>query len=227
MRGRDACYKHGGPSLRGAAHPRATHLRTSPFAAYIPQQLRAGYEAVLADPEARELRDEKVLAGWLLTLQLQRVGSGEDAAAVGAALIETQGIVGDLQAALNAGDTVAAMAAADRLEAALNAGTAAEGRRRAAVRAEDEVRKTTDLRRKIAESESRIIARRQAFASIEQLQAMMFLLAEKAATAFAAFEARMTARGIPADEAAEDGRAVLGEFVAELQAIVPPPEPVH
>lgn len=227
MRGREKCRIHGGKAPRGSAAPGAKHLRYSKFAAFVPEALRERHERFMADPEAGELREEKAIAATVLSMQFQRIGAGLDQAAAGAALVSSQAVFNELLTALPDGDKDEIQDILRRLKKLLTDGVTAEHRRRAALEAEEEVRKTTDLRRKLAESEMRIIAKRQAFATIEQLQALTFRFADLAAGAITAMEVKMTARGIPADEAADIGRAALGEFAAELQQLVPPPEGVN
>jgi len=178
----------------------------------------------MADPEASELREEKAIAATVLSMQFQRIGQGLDEAAAGAALLSAQTIFKELLTALPNDDKDAVEEILRRLRNVLAEGVTAEQRRRAALEAEEQVRKTTDLRRKLAESEMRIIAKRQAMVTIEQLQALTFRFADLAAGVITMMESKMAARGIPVAEAAESGRAALGEFAAELQQLVPPPE---
>jgi hypothetical protein len=161
-------------------------------------------------------------AGVLLAEQLRRLGSAEDAATAGAALLEARERFAYLLTAFAAGDRAAFRRLLGEVETALAEGATAEQRRRAAVAAEAEVRKTTDLRRKLADTEVKIVMRRQAFATIEQLQALTARFADLAYGAIQRMEASMTERGIAEAEAAEAGRTALGEFAAELQQLVPP-----
>lgn len=224
IRGRERCRIHNGRAARGTAAPGYKHGNRSKFAAFVPEALRERHARFMADPEASELREEKAIAATVLSMQFQRIGQGLDEAAAGAALLSAQTIFKELLTALPNDDKDAVEEILRRLRNVLAEGVTAEQRRRAALEAEEQVRKTTDLRRKLAESEMRIIAKRQAMVTIEQLQALTFRFADLAAGVITMMESKMAARGIPVAEAAEIGRAALGEFAAELQQLVPPPE---
>jgi hypothetical protein len=224
LRGRNACELHGGKSPRGAAHPSFKHGRQSKYAAFVPAQLREAHQRFLADPEARELREEKAIAALVLCEQLRRIGDGADQAAAGGALLSAQKLFADLLAAYAADDRPQVGRLLGEVETVLAEGATAEHRRRAAVEAEAEARKTLDLSRRLVDTEARIVMRRQAMVTIEQLQALTARFADLAAGMVATMEAAMTARGIAASEAAEIGRSAIGEFAAELQQLVPEEE---
>lgn len=58
VEGRTRCRLHGGASLAGAAHPAYKHGRRSKYLKDLPKDMRAGYQAALADDELTSLRDE-------------------------------------------------------------------------------------------------------------------------------------------------------------------------
>jgi hypothetical protein len=169
---------HGGKSPRGAAHPSFKHGRQSKYAAFVPAQLREAHQRFLADPEARELREEKAIAALVLSEQLRRIGDDADQAAAGGAFLSAQELFADLLAAYAADDRPRVRRLLGEVETALATGATAEHRRRAAVEAEAEARKTLDLSRRLADTDARIVMRRQAFATIAELQALTHRFAD-------------------------------------------------
>ena len=84
MRGQAVCAIHGGKSPSGAANPAFKHGRRSKF---LPPEIRAHYEAALADTELLALRDELALLDARLNQVLGQLETG-DATAWRAELVQ-------------------------------------------------------------------------------------------------------------------------------------------
>jgi hypothetical protein len=86
------CHKHGGASLKGAAHPAYKHGLRSKYLKALPKQMAAGYRAALGDPGLLSLREEiALLTTRIMQLldQLKDTPPGPDYDAVWAELRDT------------------------------------------------------------------------------------------------------------------------------------------
>ncbi len=176
--GRDRCRLHWGRNPVGAANGNYRNGTYSKYELAIPEELREAHRRMLADPQAAQLVEEKALAALLLSEQIKRTGSGAAVAAIGASLLEAREIVGELQAAADAGDLEAAVPILARLEAALEAGATAEQRRQAAVRAEAQASRTLDLSRRLVDTQTKIAMRARAVLTLEELQMLVVRYAD-------------------------------------------------
>ncbi len=215
------CRLHGGNAPRGAAAPGFIHGNRSKYGAFLPAQLRERYERLRADPDTGELAHERDLAALLLSEQLQRLGTGGEAAAVGAALLDSQELFNDLRQAYEDGESPRFRALLGKLETALAEGATAERQRRAAVEAEAEARKTLDVARKIADTQTRIITRKQAFVTFQQMATLVYRFADLAHQALAALAAGAVEAGLPAEKADMALRRASSSFAAQLQREMP------
>lgn len=139
--GRDRCRMHGGTAPRGLAHPSTQHGR---FSKDLPTRLAADYEAALRDPELLALREEMALVQAREADLVRRVSTAE----AGASWETARKAMAQFRAAQRADDAISAAAALRTLETAL--GDGAED-----YAAWDELLKTIEARRKLADTERR------------------------------------------------------------------------
>jgi hypothetical protein len=64
------CYRHGGPSLGGVAHP---NWKTGRWSKYVPRHLGDAYEEARTDPDLTSLREDLELLTVRVSVLLQRL----------------------------------------------------------------------------------------------------------------------------------------------------------
>jgi hypothetical protein len=79
MKGSTVCYYHGGPSLKGTAHPNFKDGHTSK---YLPARLQATYEEMMADPDILTLRREVGIIRTRLAELQGKLDAGGGASAI-------------------------------------------------------------------------------------------------------------------------------------------------
>jgi len=174
LRANGCCQSHGGAVRHGVDHPRFKDGSKSKYHDFMPKAWQERAAAFAAAPGAKALREETALTGQLLADQLARLESmHQDAAAQGEVILEAAGLVEELRQGIEDGKRPAVHRALAELETRLLTGATTEQQRRARVDAEEEVRRTIDLRRKLADTEARIVEKRRAYVTVEELQAQL------------------------------------------------------
>jgi hypothetical protein len=163
MRGRTRCWRHGGKSLVGPASP---HYQTGRYSKYLPTRMAAKYREAEKDPDLLSLREEVKALDARIGDVLTRVDTGES----GVIWQKLHEAFEEFRIARAAGNTpanVAKMQAAlAQVETYLSAG------------AQDwhawgHVAQLWEQRRKLVESENKIMLARKYFISHEQGMIMM------------------------------------------------------
>jgi hypothetical protein len=159
------CKFHGGMSPRGPAHPSFKHGRHSKF---LPKGLRKRYEEGAADPELVSVRAELSLLDLRVSELLVSIGKTGNKAV----LLAIRGKLREFKNAGTKGEKAAvgiARLALQQLEDLIEGGLTAAA-------TWDELRDTIDLRRKLAEAESRREKDMLQNISVQQAVVMMALL---------------------------------------------------
>ena len=159
MKGINVCGTHGGRSLRGIAHPRASTFRHSKD---LPAKLLKDYEKYRNDPEILNLADEIALIDTRLGELLQRVKVRE----AGALWIKARAEFIAMDAALDAGDADSAQRAKDVLDDILREG-------QSDYFVWSEVFQLTENRRRLVETERRRQVDMKLYMSAEQAWALL------------------------------------------------------
>ncbi len=141
INGTSKCRFHGGASLSGIASPT---FKTGRYSKHLPARLAGRYAEAQADPNLLALRDEVALIDIRLGELVGRVDAAESAQRWKA----LQAAYGDLQVAVQSGDSAAFKAANTALGAAMQDG----GQDYATWR---EIVELTEQRRKLVESEAK------------------------------------------------------------------------
>ena len=159
------CKFHGGASLSGPAHP---NFRSGRHSKFLPRGLRQRYEEGAADPELVSVRAELSLLDLRVTELLVSIGKTGNRAV----LIQIRGKLREFKNAGTKGEKSAvgaARLALQQLEDLIDGGLTAAA-------TWDELRDTIDLRRKLAEAESRREKDMLQTISVQQAVVMMALL---------------------------------------------------
>lgn len=139
--GRNVCYHHGGATPRGMLLPQTTHGR---FSKDLPTRLLANYEAAATDPDLVALREEMAILVSREADLIGRVDSGE----AGRHWRSARAAWGRMMRARSAGKAEDELTAEMEVEAALADGVADYA-------AWDELLKTIEARRRLADTERR------------------------------------------------------------------------
>jgi hypothetical protein len=134
---------------------------------YLPGRLLERYKAARADIDILAMRDEIALLDARLNDLLERVDTGEAGRLWLEARLAYAGVVG----AMRSGDSQAMVASVDRLGLAISAGIGDYA-------AWEEVHKTLDLRRKIAEAERKRLVDMQQMVTAEEAMNLIGAIAE-------------------------------------------------
>lgn len=141
LQGRSRCKLHGGASLAGIAHP---NFKGGKYSKALPTRLLEKYHAALNDPDLLSSKNEIAILDARLAELLQRLDDGP-----GAGLwLDCSQQADGLFAAVAVGDLGQVEAIATRIKEICRLGQEQD-------RAWQEVHKTADLRRKLADSEVR------------------------------------------------------------------------
>lgn len=151
------CEKHGGKSIPpGPGHPTFKHGRRSKLTARLPARLRDGFEASIADPEIVSVRNELALLDSRVLELLDRLsGEGLDA----------------LVAAVNAISD-----APDEAEEVVAEARALIQQIRSEASTWGEIRTTVEVRRRLSNSERKLLEHKQAVVEISELRAIVAFL---------------------------------------------------
>lgn len=153
-----ACRLHGGLSLAGAAHPNFRHGGRSKYLQYMHGKLAEKYQAATTDPDLISLSAELALTEARIADVLEQMDFTASRARWSAAAQALE----QLQAAAKAGRAVDVAAASDRLQQVLRAGAADSD-------AGAQLSDLTDLKRRLAEGQARIVRDTHQMLSMNQL----------------------------------------------------------
>lgn len=159
INGRNRCRLHGGASPRGIAHPR---FKTGRYSKDLPSRLSKRYEEAKEDEKLLELRDEIAILESRIGDLLSRTDSGESGATWRAA----QKTFSELRVAAQTGDQA-------KFAELLNDLGRIIGRGVSDYAAWDEVVRTIERRRKLAESERKRLIETNQMISSEQAMGML------------------------------------------------------
>ena len=154
MAGKAVCYHHGGATPGGM---NSAQYKSGRYSKYLPERLRAQYEATQQDPDILMLRDEIALADARLTDLLTRV----DAGGSGTLWMDLKKLLQQLGTGVETADLDVARAALKGL-----AGVVQKGSSDAA--AWQEVQAVLMLREHLVRSERQRLVQMQQMISVEQ-----------------------------------------------------------
>ncbi len=148
------CYRHGGATPRGLA---SVHTRTGRWSKDLPTRLSALYEETAADPELLSLRQDIRLIDALIMDNMSRLESGESADA----WVVMRKSVDGLTDALNAEDYAKMQKALRDMRDVIDA-------RVLHYATEAEIRSKLEQRRKLVETEQKILTAGEQAISVEK-----------------------------------------------------------
>jgi hypothetical protein len=150
---------HGGASLVGIASATFKHGR---YSKHLPSRLAGRYAEALADPQLLELRDEIALIGTRQSELLTHLASGNSLQR----WQEAKSAYEEVEEAIAAQDALALRMALNALANALHARLSDYAGWR-------EIMETTELRRRLVESENRRLVQMQQTLTVEQTMALL------------------------------------------------------
>lgn len=163
MHGRDVCYMHGGKTPRGAASP---HIKSGRWSKDLPTRLAARYAETEHDAELMSLRQDIRLIDALILQNFENLESGESAAAWEAMRKAVDNIEDGILAEQEG-----------RVNAALRSMRDVIDRRILHYATETEIRSKLEQRRRLVETEHRMLLAGENAITIEQAMLMVGALA--------------------------------------------------
>lgn len=163
MRGREVCYMHGGKTPRGAASP---HIKTGRWSRDLPTRLAARYAETEHDAELMSLRQDVRLLDTLLMDDMTRLESGESAEAWDM-----------MRKAVDKLDDGIAAEQFGKVQTALRDMRDVIDRRILHYTTESEIRSKLEQRRRLVETENRMLLAGEQAITIEQAMLLVGALA--------------------------------------------------
>jgi hypothetical protein len=207
MKGCEVYYHHGGRSLSGPASPSYAHGKYSKF---LPTRLAARYAAAERDPQLLSLQSELALTDARLADLLSRVDTADHQQR----WQELGHAYDRLQVAHLSGDQSAMGEALAALGAQITAGEAD-------FRLWNEIGKTMELRRKLAETEQKRLVTSQQMINSTEAMVLIARLTDITSKAVLGIAKRLSGEALavaPAVEAAS--RQALSHIIVELQHVL-------
>lgn len=151
--GTTKCRMHGGKSLKGMAHP---NYKTGKFSKHLPTRLLAQYHASLSDNRALSLREDIAVTDARITELVGRIDTQES----GSAWQHVRDGLADLRTGLRVQDSQLTASGLRQIQEAVNAG-------QSDYNTWQELHATIDQRRKLVESERKLMVELQQMMTIE------------------------------------------------------------
>jgi hypothetical protein len=168
MIGRKLCYHHGGKNLRGTASPQYRHGK---YSMVLPARLKQRYEEALADQDLLSLKHEIASVDARLADAYQRLDSGES----GATWAELATAERDLRRALQADDRPRQVVALAAMRDLVTQGSTTWA-------ASKEVRELEDHRRKLIDTEQRLLLLKEQTVSVTELNVLLGVILDSITT---------------------------------------------
>lgn len=191
------CHLHGGKSKHGADSPNFKHGR---YSAYVPDNLSSAYTAARADPELLSMRDNVALLDARAAELLGELSTGAAASKLWDDLSREWG---RLVRAIQTDNDRQQSVAIGRLNRIISDGAAASDSWR-------ELYEITERRRRVVETEQRVISTRQTMVTVENVLMYLAVQIEATKNAVRKYVDDVETRRLIIEAAAESNRQLLG-----------------